>query len=97
MELRAITQKGTYWVETADTLYHVRLKLKELREKEEILLDSLKEMSNYKNAFGGPFIFTASMRKGAVDYELVPELQGVDLERYRKEQVANWKLQRVSI
>jgi len=95
MEIRAITQKGSYWIHTAERLYATRQQLKRLRQDEETLLEELKEMSNYTNAFGGFYLFTVSMRKGAVDYELVPELKGVNLEKYRKEDVSNWKLQKI--
>ena len=95
MEFRTIARKGRCWIETASQLYDTRLKLKELRLQEENLCTELKDLSDYKNAFGGSYLFTVSMRKGAVDYEIVPEIKGVDLEKYRKEDVANWKLQKI--
>jgi len=96
MEIRAIQQKGNYWINVARDLYETRLAIKELRKKEETIVEELKEMSNHTNAFGGPYIFTVSFRKGAIEYEIVPELKGVDLDKYRKEDVANWKIQKIS-
>lgn len=96
MEFRTIARRGRCWIETASQLYEARIKLKELREQEEKLCNELKDLSDYKNAYGGNYLFTVSMRKGAVDYEVVPELKGIDLEPYRKEDVSSWKLQKIS-
>lgn len=35
---------------------------------------------------------TKIMRKGSVDYDVVPELQGVNLDKYRKSAIESWRL-----
>jgi len=32
------------------------------------------------------------LRKGTVDYTKIPEIQGVDLEKYRKKAVSFWRI-----
>jgi len=61
--------------------YHYNLwKQRELREK---LLD----LSDARRAFGSGVELLRTSRKGAVNYGSIPELEGVDLEQYRKEPV----------
>lgn len=44
----------------------------------------LEELASARRTFGSGLELLRTVRKGAVDYSAVPELSGVDLERYRK-------------
>jgi len=83
------------WIKIARELHNMCQIRQELDQQEVKLKNQLKELSNYKNAKGGGFLFTCIIRKGAVDYTQVKELAGVDLEPYRKEPVMMWKLSKV--
>jgi predicted phage-related endonuclease len=50
----------------------------------------LVKMANGRSVEGQLGKFTRSLRKGNVDYSKIPELQGVDLNPYRKEPIEAW-------
>jgi putative phage-type endonuclease len=54
--------------------------------------DHLIEMANNSNCIGGGLRLTKTTRKGAVNYKNIPELVGVDLEKYRGKTVIGWRL-----
>ena len=45
------------------------------------------DLSDARRAFGSGVELIRTSRKGAVNYGSIPELEGVDLEQYRKEPV----------
>lgn len=51
----------------------------------------LKECQN-KNTEAAGVKITKIIRRGAVDYALIPEIQDIDLEQYRKPPVESWRL-----
>lgn len=83
------------WITIARQLYKLKQTRKELVKQEAKLKEELELLSENKNAKGGGFAFTCFMRRGAVDYSNVKELEGVDLEPYRKGSVAMWKLSKI--
>lgn len=66
-----------------------RQKADEAREKE--LIKALTGLCDGKNALVHGRKLTSVERKGNVDYTKVPELKGVDLEKYRKKSSSFWK------
>jgi putative phage-type endonuclease len=64
----------------ADILYQAAEKVK----------DDLKEVIGNRNAFVGKLKITKSFMKGRVDHSVIPELSGVDLEKYRKPPCEKW-------
>jgi hypothetical protein len=68
----------------------------ELRKKYETLergiKEKLKEESNWETQKAYGFSFEVQERKGAVDYDRIPELHIVNVELYRKPPVRMWKL-----
>lgn len=64
----------------ADILYQAAEKVK----------DDLKKATGNRNAFVGKLKITKSFMKGRVEYSVVPELIGVDLEKYRKPPCEKW-------
>jgi len=76
--------------ESLDLEYLAKVYRKALRDKEraENILEDTKAMiddliKDDKASFYG-FTFMRSVRKGSVDYAKIPELEGVNLEQYRK-------------
>ena len=55
-------------------------------------LETLGEASGQKTLKGGGITITRTERKGSVDYSKIPELQGIDLEPYRKAGSSYWKI-----
>ena len=67
-----------------------------MREKyereEEILKQRLIDMSGGKSCRGSGVQVSRYIRKGTVDYGAIPELQGLDLEEYRKKPIEAWRI-----
>jgi len=89
------TQRKSDWISIARQLYKLKQTRKELVKQEGKLQEELKVLSEDKNAKGGGFAFTCFMRKGSVEYAKVKELEGIDLEPYRKGSVLMWKLSKI--
>lgn len=53
---------------------------------------ALIELAGGKTTKGGGLSVIKVERKGSVDYGKIPELQGVDLERYRKKSTSYWSV-----
>lgn len=80
------------WSEAARRYRRVRQRLDELSDEEHELRGRLLGLSDSRRAFGAGVELIRTSRKGAVNYGAIPELEGVDLDRYRKEPVEVVKL-----
>src|SRR5258708_7805969 len=80
------------WSEAARCYRRVRQRLDELSSQERELREKLLDLSDARRAFGSGVELIRTSRKGAVNYGSIPELEGVDLEQYRKEPVAVVKI-----
>jgi hypothetical protein len=70
-----------------------RLKaLKILQEEEKKIREELIHLADGQNCMGAGIKVAKLKRKGAVDYSKVPELQGINLEPYRKEMTDYWRI-----
>ena len=81
------------WIDTADQLFKVRRNMKRLREQSIFLSNKLQKLSNHQTTKKGRYEYRRSERKGNVDYSKVPQLQGVDLEPFRKRPITSWRLE----
>jgi putative phage-type endonuclease len=72
------------WCAAALQYRAARLRLDQAVEDEQQARSRLEEMATARRTYGSGIEVLRSCRKGAVDYARVPELRGVDLERYRK-------------
>ena len=73
------------WLELTE-----RMKRDEERKKQ--LQDELLRESQYQNSTGCGLQCVKVVRAGAVDYSAIPELQGVDLNQYRKAPSEYWRV-----
>lgn len=80
------------WGSAAQEWVMVSKQLKELEEKEKALRDNLIAMARGQNAMGNGIKVSKTIRKGNIDYSRVPQLDGVDLEQYRKNPVEYWRI-----
>jgi len=67
-------------------------KLREVEKRDLELRDMLISMSRGQNSIGSGVRVCKLIRKGNIDYSRVPELNGVDLEGYRKDPIECWKI-----
>ena len=89
------TLKGEAWLMKAQELLDLKKFIKDLQEKELLLVKEVQAMADNK-----PYQYKGVMsfyeqRKGSVNYSIIPELARVDLEVYRKPPVSIFKLVRM--
>jgi putative phage-type endonuclease len=85
----------------ADFLYHVHEYRKLLAEEKKI--EQLKEshrnaivhLANQQNVEGGGVRVQQIQRRGIVDYTKIPEIQGLDLEKYRKPSIQSVRIMEI--
>jgi putative phage-type endonuclease len=84
--------ESSEWLDLSCEWKNVHHQLKALEQKEEKLRKQLISLSGHRNAEGNGIKVTRSLRKGAIDYATIPQLQEIDLEQYRKRPVEIWKV-----
>jgi hypothetical protein len=94
-EVRTLKSERDKWVSTAQALYEAQVELKRIEKLAHKLKEELKAMSSYKPMYLDGFMLSVEYRVGSVDYQAIPELAAIDLDQYRKEDVAVWKLSKV--
>jgi len=60
--------------------------------EKELIKEEMLRYTNGRPAKGCGLSLTQCSRKGTVDYSKIPEIRGVDLERYRKQATTYWKI-----
>ena len=76
------------WLSIANELREIQA----LKKKESELKKRLIFLSQNRSCKGGGLKFRKSVGKGSVDYNAIPALEGLDLEKYRRPPVERWRL-----
>ena len=71
------------WLDLENRLEDIKSRMNALKDEEDSIRKKMEDMSEGKGAYGEKFMITYSCRKGNVNYKLIPELSGVDLDKYR--------------
>lgn len=79
------------WISLEQQYLDFAVAEKEISRCKEEVLEQLKQLANGKTAFGPSLMLTKYTRRGNVDYGKIPELSGVDLDKYRKETSECWR------
>jgi len=87
-----IVKDDKEWKALVKEYLEVKDELDVLRDCEQGIRDKLIELASNRNAIGGGVKLTRSFAKGQVDYKLVPELIGINLEPYRKPPCEKWRI-----
>lgn len=80
------------WQQCASNWMSITSQIKHLESVEEELRKQLIFLSGESNSKGAGISLCQVSRKGNVDYAKIPELKGVDLEKYRKEATSSWRI-----
>lgn len=80
------------WSAYAEQWKQAKKALTSSEKKEKELREALMGMINGKNTKGAGVCVTKIARKGTVDYSMIPQLKGVDLENYRKDSTEFWRI-----
>lgn len=87
-----IPMEGRSWSEMEGKLLESKTQSDYWRLEYERLKEQAWETAGKRNAKGKQVTLTGFMKKGNVDYKIIPELDGVDLEPYRKESSYQYRL-----
>jgi putative phage-type endonuclease len=85
----------------SDFLHHVHeyrkllVKEKEIEQLKENHRNAIIHLANKQNVTGGGLRVCQTQRRGFVDYSAIPELKGIDLEKYRKPNVQSVRITEV--
>lgn len=80
------------WANYASEWRALNDQIKKLEAREKQLREAIITMSEKKNATGGGIKLTRFMRKGNVDYSAIPELQHIELDKYRKNPIESYRI-----
>ena len=80
------------WLDLASRWKRTNTQLKALEEEEKRLRDGLISLCSNQSSIGGGVKVTRFLRKGSVDYAKIPQLKGLDIEKFRKKPVECWKI-----
>lgn len=87
-----IEREDVLWKQCASNWISVSLQIKDLEREEEELRKQLIFLSGESNTKGAGISLCQVNRKGNVDYTKIPELKGIDLDKYRKHGVSCWRI-----
>lgn len=90
-----ITQN--YWFSKARQLFNLKQQIKDLESEASKIEAELKAIQHNETMEYAGLKYEKTARPGSVDYSLVPQLMGVDLEPYRKSEIVVWKLKITNI
>lgn len=91
MERDFVERSDVEWRRLADAYKKAQERLKECEVIESSLRKEIIGLCGATNVQGGGLRVTKSYRKGNVDYKAIPELQGVNLDAYRKSSSETWR------
>lgn len=80
------------WAETSERWMASKKRLEQAQEEEALLKDKLLKLAGRSNARGAGISVCQVTRKGPIDYSAIPELKGLDLEKYRKPETTYAKI-----
>jgi len=86
------TREDDLWVHAASKWKETKTKMESLKEEEEHLRQTLICLSGKSNAKGAGIKLSKVIRKGSINYQEIPELSGMNLEKYRKQPIETWRI-----
>jgi putative phage-type endonuclease len=87
-----VNRNDALWKELVEEYKEVKHELDILKECEEAVRDKIIELAEKKNSVGSGIKLTKMFVKGRVDYDVIPELIGVNLDPYRKPTCEKWRI-----
>lgn len=87
-----IERDDSLWMECAKKWKSITEAIKNLEKSEEEIRKQLIFLSGESNTKGAGISLCQVQRKGNVEYAKIPQLNGVDLEPYRKASINSWRI-----
>lgn len=88
----AFVRKDEFWTVLSNEWKEVQGELARLKDREAELREKIVEHCNEDVTMGNGIKVQRLQRKGSIKYKDIPELKGVDLEKYRGETIDTWKI-----
>jgi len=83
-DMDIIKRDDPEWIAAASEYKDTQVRIRELEGQEMALRDKLVKLSKGHNSAGGGIRLVKLARKGNIDYSVIPALQDMDLNPYRK-------------
>jgi putative phage-type endonuclease len=80
------------WRSSVEEWIRASQELNKWEKTEKELKQHLIEMANGKNTKGAGITVSKILRKGNIDYSKIKEMNGIDLDMYRRDPVEYWKI-----
>lgn len=80
------------WTGYADQYRKICEQIKGLEEIKESYRKELLKKAGDQSCIGGGIKVIKTLVKGRIDYDSIPEIQGIDLDKYRKSATTTWKI-----
>ena len=85
-------KKDPLWQQYSSRWLEIQKNKRIIEKEEKQCRDRLIELSGNKSAQGCGVKLTKYVRKGRISYHKIPELQNIDLEAFREENVETWRI-----
>lgn len=80
------------WISGSKEWLETKKCLKELEEKELKQRQYLIQLADNQNCKGNGITLTKIVRRGNIEYAEIPELKGIDIDKYRKPNTEMWRI-----
>lgn len=87
-----IERNDEEWAAKAAYWKSLKKGITELEQLEKTVRADLISLADDKNIDGGGIRVSKHVRKSNIDYSIIPQLFGIDLEQYRKGETEYWKI-----
>lgn len=87
-----VQREDSDWTMKVHEWEKAKIVLQKAKVREEDIKKELIKMANGHSTCGAGVKLQKIIRKGSVDYNKIPELKGIDLDKYRKESFQMWRL-----
>ena len=87
-----VEKDSSIWLDHANRLREIDMLLKSLTSEKELIRKDLIEDASGQSSKGFGISLSKTFSNGRVDYKKIPELKGVDLDKYRSNPKESWRL-----
>lgn len=85
---------ATSWLKIKEKTDILKADLQQFEEEEKITRETLINLANNKNSIGSGVRVKKVVSKGRVDYSKIPELEKINLDKYRKNDTLSWRIEK---
>lgn len=87
-----ILRSDEEWIKSSMAYKEYQYKISEMETEMIKIKKRLQNLSNGKNCRGAGISISHVTKKGSIDYKIIPELNNIDVEKYRKESITYCKI-----